>query len=183
MSFPFVLVRGAGDLATGTIVKLHKSGIKVLAVECANPSAIRRQAALCEAVYDGSATVEGVICRKIDNINEIERCFERCEVPLLVDEKLECLEKIKPVAVIDAIIAKKNLGTKIDMALVTIALGPAFVAGEDVHAVIETQRGHNLGRVIYKGSAAPNTGIPGVIAGESVKRVIHSPARSARLFG
>ncbi len=176
MSLPFVLVRGAGDLATGTIVKLHKSGIRVFAVECEKPSAIRRQAALCEAVYDGSATVEGVICRKITDLNDIERCFERCEVPLLVDEKLECLKKIKPVAVIDAIIAKKNLGTTMDMAFVTIALGPGFVAGEDVHAVIETQRGHNLGRVIYRGSAAPNTGIPGIIAGESVKRVIHSPA-------
>lgn len=176
MSFPFVLVRGAGDIATGTIVKLHKSGIKVLVTECQRPSAIRRQAALCEAVYNGSATVEGVICRKIEDIDEIERCFDRCEVPLLIDEKLDCLEKIKPVAVIDAILAKKNLGTKRDMALVTIAVGPGFVAGNDVDAVIETQRGHNLGRVFYTGSAAPNTGIPGVIAGESIKRVIHAPA-------
>ncbi len=176
MSFPFVLVRGAGDIATGTIVKLHKSGIKVLVTECQRPSAIRRQAALCEAVYNGSATVEGVICRKIEDIDEIERCFDRCEVPLLIDEKLDCLEKIKPVAVIDAILAKKNLGTKRDMALVIIAVGPGFVAGNDVDAVIETQRGHNLGRVFYTGSAAPNTGIPGVIAGESIKRVIHAPA-------
>ena len=97
MSFPFVLVRGAGDLATGTIVKLHKSGIKVLAVECANPSAIRRQAALCEAVYDGSATVEGVICRKIDNINETVELLKRRvnENEIIIDQLKVRIEKLE----------------------------------------------------------------------------------------
>lgn len=174
MMKPFVLVRGAGDIATGTIIKLHKSGIKVLACECENPSAIRRKAALCEAVYDGTSMVEGVISQKVETIEQIERAFQRCEVPVMVDEKLSILSSIKPVCVVDAILAKKNLSTRMDMAPITIALGPGFVAGKDVHAVIETKRCHNLGRIIYNGSAKPNTGKPGIIAGESTKRVIYA---------
>lgn len=177
MSVNFVLVRSAGDLATGTIIKLHNSGIKVLAVECENPSAIRRQASFSEAVYDKTAQVEGITCTRIQDISEMYTCFEKNEVPLIVDEKLDCLKKVKPCAVIDAILAKRNLGTNRDMSRITIGLGPGFTAGVDVDAVIETQRGHNLGRIIYNGSAQPNTGIPGVIAGESIKRVVHSPAK------
>lgn len=171
-----ILVRGAGDLATGTILHLHRCGFRVIAAECMQPSAIRRGAAFSEAVYDGVAMVEGVICRRIDSIDALEHCWERGEVPLIVDETLECLGLLRPAAIVDAILAKRNLGTRRDMARVTVALGPGFTAGDDVDAVVETMRGHDLGRVIYAGAALPNTGVPGLIAGEGTKRVIHAPA-------
>ena len=176
-----VLVRGAGDLATGTILKLYESGFSILAVECARPSAIRRAAAFCEAVYDGATTVEGVTCRRLaaPDPDAVTQCWERREIPLLVDETLECCKILQPAAVVDAILAKKNLGTRRDMAPITVGLGPGFTAGADVDAVIETMRGHNLGRVLYHGSALPNTGVPGAIAGETTRRVIHAPADGA----
>lgn len=178
---PFVLVRGAGDLATGTILKLHACGLRVLAAECAAPSAIRRAAAFSDAVYDGVSEVEGVICRRVDapDAELLARCWERYEVPLLVDETLACLGALRPAAVVDAILAKRNLGTRRDMAPITAALGPGFTAGEDVDAVIETMRGHDLGRVLYVGAAQPNTGVPGLIAGEGARRVVHAPADGA----
>lgn len=171
-----VLVRGAGDLATGTILHLHRCGLRVAAAECARPSAIRRAAAFSEAVYDGAAEVEGTVCRRVTEAWEMELCWVRGEVPLLVDETLACLEWLRPAAVVDAILAKRNLGTRRDMAAVTVGLGPGFTAGEDVDAVIETMRGHDLGRVLYEGAALPNTGVPGLIAGEGARRVIHAPA-------
>lgn len=174
-----VLVRGAGDLATGVILKLHRCGFAVLAAECARPSAIRRKAAFCEAVYDEAAEVEGVICRRVREYGEIERCHARGEVPLLVDEALDCLAAVRPAAVVDAILAKRNLGTHRAMAPITIGLGPGFAAGDEVDAVVETMRGHDLGRVLYAGAALPNTGVPGLVGGESRLRVIHAPADGA----
>lgn len=171
-----VLIRGAGDLATGTIVRLHRCGVRVLAVESAQPSAIRRAAALSEAIYDGAATVEGVTARRIDAVSQAEAIWVAGEVPLLADETLACLVQVRPAALVDAILAKRNLGTRRDMAPVTVALGPGFTAGQDVDAVIETMRGHDLGRVLYEGQALPNTGVPGLVGGESAKRVIHAPA-------
>ena len=171
-----IVVRGGGDLATGTIVKLYKCGFSVLITECQKPTAIRRKAAFCEAVYEGSATVEGITARLIHHINEIEGVLAQKEIPIIVMETMDEVATLAPVAVIDAILAKKNLGTTIHMAPITIALGPGFTAGVDVGAVIETQRGHNLGRVIYDGTAIPNTGIPGAISGYGKERVIHAPA-------
>lgn len=171
-----VLVRGAGDLATGVILRLHRCGFRVLAAECAQPSAIRRKAAFCEAVYDDAAEVEGVICRRTANLDKIAQCWTRGEIPLIVDESLACLDAVRPAAVVDAILAKRNLGTHRAMAPITIGLGPGFVAGADVDAVIETMRGHDLGRVLYTGAALPNTGVPGLVGGESRLRVIHAPA-------
>lgn len=176
---PCIAVRGAGDLATGTIVRLVNCGFRVFVLECTQPSAIRRQAALSEAVYDGAATVEGVTCRRITELNEAEAVWQSGEVPLIVDETGSCLEDLKPAVVVDAILAKCNLGTHQDMAPITIALGPGFTAGQDVDAVIETMRGHNLGRILYTGQAIPNTGIPGRIGGYSTERVIHAPATGA----
>ena len=174
-----VIVRGAGDLATGTIVRLVNSGFRVLLTECAQPSAIRRRAALSEAVYDGVTTVEGVTCRKIDALDQIETVWQNGEVPLIVDETGESIRKLNPTVVVDAILAKRNLGTTRDMACITVALGPGFTAGEDVDAVIETMRGHSLGRILYTGAAIPNTGVPGVIGGYAKERVIHAPADGA----
>lgn len=174
-----VIVRGAGDLATGTIVRLVNSGFPVLVTECTQPSAIRRRAALSEAVYDGAVTVEGVTCRKIDCLDQMDAVWQAGEVPLIVDETGDCIRTLKPTIVVDAILAKRNLGTIRDMACITVALGPGFTAGEDVDAVVETMRGHNLGRILYQGAAMPNTGVPGVIGGYSKERVIHAPADGA----
>lgn len=179
---PWVLVRGAGDLATGVIVRLHRCGFRVAVTECANPSAIRRRAALCEAVWQGQATVEGVTCRLVEDIDAAVRVSQADEVPLLVDERADCVAALHPAVVVDAILAKRNLGTNREMASVTVGLGPGFTAGEDVDAVIETMRGHHLGRVLLQGAAIPNTGVPGVIAGYAAERVIHAPALGKMTF-
>lgn len=171
-----IVVRGGGDLATGVIHRLWRAGFTPLVLECAQPAAIRRQVALCEAVYAGSATVEGMTGVLIHSLSEAVAVWQAGQVPVLVDEAAACVNILQPDIVIDAIIAKKNLGTHIEMAPLTIALGPGFTAGMDVHAVVETKRGHNLGRVILEGSAAPNSGIPGVIAGFGKERVLHAPA-------
>lgn len=172
-----IVVRGAGDLATGVIHRLHCCGYPVLALEIARPAAIRRKVAFSEAVYNGECTVENVRCRRAANAGEAMEIIRSGDVALLIDPNAECLNDVKPWALVDAILAKKNLGTTKEMAPRTIALGPGFTAGEDVQLVIETKRGHNLGRIIRQGSAAPNTGIPGVIAGYGKERVIHAPAQ------
>lgn len=181
-----LIVRGAGDIATGVIHRLAKSGFQVLALESEHPSAIRRKVAFSEAVYEGSTQVEGMTAVLIGKNTisekeyweiiwgEAEDVWKDGKIPVLVDPKGISITKFHPDIVIDAILAKKNLGTKRDMAPLTIALGPGFEAGKDVDAVIETMRGHNLGRIIYQGCAMPNTGTPGVIAGYGKERVIHA---------
>ena len=171
-----IIVRGGGDLATGTIYKLKKSGFPVLILEMAVPSAIRRNVAFCEAVWQGKQTVEDMTCYLAGSVAEAERMLAEGKLTVLVDPAGESIPKLKPLAVVDAILAKKNLGMNRDLAPITVALGPGIRAGEDVDAVIETKRGHNLGRVLWTGSAAPNTGIPGIIGGYGRERVIHSPA-------
>ncbi len=171
-----IIVRGGGDIATGTIYKLYKCGFKVLILEIANPSAIRRNVAFSEAVYQGKHTVEDVTCILAENIDEAVELLQAGNLVMLVDAKGESIEALKPMAVVDGILAKKNLGTHRKMADVVVALGPGFEAGKDVDAVIETMRGHSLGKVIYQGYAIKNTGVPGIIAGFSKERVIHSPA-------
>ena len=199
-----IICRGAGDLATGIIHRLHRAGHRVIALETDYPAAIRRQVSFCEAVYDGSAAVEGVTARLVpaladaetdtetySGINDtpaahiasekwdssvIEAVLEAGEVPLLIDPKGESIELLRPDVVVDAIIAKKNLGTTINMAPLVIGVGPGFTAGQDVHLVIESMRGHNLARIITDGMAQPNTGVPGNIAGFTSERVIHAPA-------
>lgn len=171
-----IIVRGGGDLATGTILKLYQSGFSVLILETANPSAIRRNVAFSEAVYQGSQTVEGVTCHLAADAVQAREFLSEGKLTMLIDPAGDCLGAFSPLAMVDAIIAKRNLDTRRDMAPITVALGPGFTAGADVDAVIETQRGHNLGRVLYEGSAAPNTGIPGKIAGFGRERVMHSPA-------
>ncbi len=171
-----IIVRGAGDISTGTIHRLARAGFPVLALEVARPSAIRRRVAFSEAVYDGAATVEGVTAVRIADIKEIDEVLARGEVPLLVDPAGESIRRLRPAVVVDAILAKRNLGTTMDMAPLTVALGPGFAAGRDVRYVIETMRGHDLGRIITEGSAAANTGVPGMIGGYGAERVIHAPA-------
>lgn len=171
-----IIVRGGGDLASGVIHKLYWCGYRVLILECEKPSAIRREISFCDAVYDGTSEVEGVLCRKVTEVNECENVWAAGEIPLMADEEGKVIWTLHPAAVIDGILAKKNLGTSREMAPLTIALGPGFEAGKDVDYVIETKRGHHLGRIIAEGSAIPNTGIPGMIGGYAKERVIHSPA-------
>lgn len=171
-----VIIRGGGDLASGTIRRLYRCGYRILVLECEKPTAIRRMVSFCEAVYDGQSSVEGVLCRKINSIEECEAVWAAGEIPLMVDTEGDTLKKYRPAALVDAILAKRNLGTTRDMSDLTIALGPGFVAGDDVDYVVETMRGHNLARVITKGAALPNTGVPGMIAGFGKERVIHAPA-------
>jgi len=171
-----IVVRGGGDLASGTILKLHSCGFAVLVLECEHPSAIRRNVSFSEAVYQGRQTVEDVCCTLAENEEAALNLLQKDDIAMLVDPEGACISRLRPLAVVDAILAKRNLGTHMDMAPITVALGPGFEAGRDVHAVVETKRGHNLGRVIYQGSAAPNTGIPGMIGGFAAERVIHSPA-------
>lgn len=172
-----IIVRGGGDLATGTIYKLKKSGFPVLILEVATPSAIRRNVAFSEAVYQGTQTVEDMTCHLAASMEQARTLLEEGRLTVLVDPRGESIPYFHPMAVVDAILAKKNLGTNRNMAPITVALGPGFTAGEDADAVIETKRGHHLGRVLWHGSAAPNTGIPGIIGGYGKERVIHSPAR------
>lgn len=183
-----IVVRGAGDLATGTIHRLKKAGFRLLVLEAEHPAAIRRQVALSEAVYAGSARVEDVEAVRMDVDlaekknrkelleQEMERIWKKDGVPVLVDPAGLSIAALRPAVVVDAILAKKNLGTTKEMAPLVIALGPGFTAGEDVDVVIETKRGHNLGRVIRSGSAVPNTGIPGIIGGYGQERVMHAQA-------
>ena len=142
--------------------------------EIANPSAIRRQVAFSEAVYEKSYTVEGVTCYFAENLTRAYELLKQRNVALMIDPDGAVIREVKPAAVVDGILAKKNLGTIMDMAPFTVALGPGFTAGVDVHAVVETMRGHKLGRIIYEGNAIPNTGIPGAIAGVAKERVIHA---------
>lgn len=170
-----IVIRGGGDIATGTIHKLHRCGFKVVILEIENPSAIRRSVCFSEAIYEGKVIVENVTSEKANNLDEVYSILERNNVPVIIDPHGKYLEKLKPLAVVDAILAKRNLGTRKDMAPITIALGPGFCAGKDVDVVIETMRGHDLGRIIESGYAMENTGIPGMINGVSKERVIYSP--------
>ena len=178
-----IVVRGGGDIATGTVAALSRAGYPVIILECARPTAIRRKVAFCDAIYErdrwygeGTKTVEGITCTLTSNIDDAMRRAQPGRPMILIDPEAKSLARLKPDVLVDAILAKKNLGTTIDMAPLTIALGPGFTAGVDVRCVIETMRGHDLGRIIARGSAAPNTGVPGVIGGYGAERVIHAPA-------
>jgi xanthine dehydrogenase accessory factor len=170
-----VLVRSGGDLASGIAVRLFRSGFKVCLVDTINPLAVRRTVSFCEAVYDGKKTIEGVTAIRINRPEEIDSVWEKEQIPILIDHANDTRHYLKPHVVVDAIVAKRNKGTQISDAPLVIGLGPGFTAGQDVHVVIETNRGHNMGRLIFEGTADPNTGVPGTIAGFSSERVFRAP--------
>ena len=176
MDLGIVVVRGGGDIASGTIQKLHRSGFKVLVLEIEKPTAIRRNVAFSDAIYNGETSVEGIKAVRVNNLEEIQKAFENEVIPIIVDSEGEYIKKVNPIAVVDAILCKRNLGTNKDMAPITVALGPGFNAGVDVDVVIETMRGHKLGRLIFDGYAMENTGVPGEISGYTKERVIYSNA-------
>lgn len=173
-----IICRGGGDLATGIVHRLFRAGFPVLVLETDSPAAIRRQVSFSEAVYDGTATVEGVTAERIASANRasVNHVLEEGRVPLLVDPEGSSIPLLKPDIVVDAIIAKKNLGTAKEMAPLVIGVGPGFTAGEDVDLVVESMRGHNLARIFTTGAALPNTGIPGNIGGFTKERVLHAEA-------
>ena len=169
-----IAIRGGGDLATGVAQKFYRSGFRVVVLETAVPLAIRRSVSLCAAVTEGSAQVEDLRAVFAEPA-QCEAFWQEGKIPVLIDPQAESLSLLRPAALVDAILAKRNLGTHIHMAPVVIGLGPGFEASRDVHAVIETMRGHDLGRVLFRGFALPNTGIPGEIGGKSAQRVLHAP--------
>ena len=177
-SWSFVaLIKGGGDLGTGVAHRLHRAGMRVVVTELAQPLVIRRPVAFASAVYEGTITVEGVVARRLPlDRAEIEAAWDRGEVPVLVDPEGLAVKVLRPNVVVDAILAKRNTGTRITDTPAVIALGPGFTAGVDCHAVIETERGHYLGRVIWDGPARPDTGVPGVVGGQSARRVLRAPA-------
>jgi xanthine dehydrogenase accessory factor len=171
------IVKGGGDLGTGVVYRLHRAGLRVLVTELPQPLVIRRAVALAAAVYEGVVEIEGLVGRRVQGDQEIAAAWERGEVPVLIDPEAAAVARLRPTLLVDGIMAKKNLGTRIDDAPLVIALGPGFVAGRDAHAVIETQRGHYLGRALYTGAAAPNTGVPGSTAGMTRQRVLRAPTQ------
>ena len=173
------VIRGAGDIASAIALRLVRCGIDVAMTEVGQPLTVRRTVAFSEAVRLGKTQVEGVTAvRASDAEHALELLAGGC-VPVLVDPQCECLETLAPDSVVDAILAKRNLGTAMDMAPVVIGVGPGFTAGIDCHAVVETMRGHTLGRVYYRGSALPNTAVPGLVGGFAGERVLRATGDGA----
>lgn len=172
-----IAIKGAGELASAVAWRLHRSGMPLLVLlEREDPLAVRRGVSFSEAVYDGRKTVEGISASRAATPEACGRLWERGEIAVLIDPRGESLPRLRPDVVVDAILAKRNMGTTLADAPLVIGLGPGFSAGRDVHRVIETNRGHNLGRIIEAGEAEPDTGIPGEIAGVSAARLLRAPA-------
>jgi len=171
-----IIMRGAGDLATGVALRLYRAGLRrLLLLETRHPLAVRRLAAFSEAVYCKTVNVEGIQARLTASPDDISRCWQAGEIPVLVDPQGHSIASLAPDVVVDAIIAKRNTGTSRQDAGLVIGLGPGFVAGKDVDYVVETMRGHNLGRVVYSGAALADTGIPGAIQGMTSERLLRAP--------
>ena len=169
-------VKGAGEMASGVAWRLYRANMKkIFLMEIEKPLAVRREVSFCEAVRSGRKTVEGVEAVLVRDSDDFPEAWKQGKIPVLMDPRWESVARVKPDAIVDAILAKRNIGTRKEEAALVVGLGPGFEAGKDVHAVIETQRGHDMGRVITSGGAAPNTGVPGEIGGHSAKRVIKAP--------
>ncbi|AGX42822.1 selenium-dependent molybdenum cofactor biosynthesis protein YqeB [Clostridium saccharobutylicum] len=169
-----ILIKGAGDLATGVAHRLKKCGFDIVMTEIAQPTTVRRTVAFSQAVYDKEVEVEGIKAILALKNDDIDNIISNGNIAVLVDEEAKIVDEIKPDVIIDAIIAKKNLGTHIDDAQIVIALGPGFTAGVDCNCVVETKRGHYLGKSIYNGNAIPDTGVPGNIGGYTNERIIRA---------
>lgn len=170
-----VTIRGGGDLATGVAVRLFCAGFKIVILEIERPTVIRLPVSFARTVYEDKIVVEDIEAVLTSFWEKTEDIIKEGKIPVLIDPQGCCIKKLSPTVLVDAILAKRNLGTRIDQAPLVIGLGPGFTAGKDVNVVIETKRGHNLGRVYYQGQAAPDTGIPGEVGGESKKRLLRAP--------
>jgi xanthine dehydrogenase accessory factor len=172
------IIKSAGEMGSGIAWRLYRAGFKrIVMLDIAGPMAVRRSVCFCEAIYDGVKVVDTITAVAARTDGEIEQALEKAQIPVVVDHAWQTIAAWKPQVVIDAILAKQNLGTHIEEAELVIGLGPGFSAGVDAHVVIETNRGANCGRLIYKGCAEKNTGIPGSVMGHGVKRVVRAPAR------
>ena len=183
-----IAIKGAGEMASAVAWRLYMANLrKILMLETANPLAVRRKVSFCEALHDGSQIMEGVKAIMAGSITDIHTAWEQGKIAVAADPQWRLLEKLRPQVVVDAILAKKNLGTRMAEAELVIGLGPGFNAGSDVHMVIETNRGHDLGRILTTGTAEANTGVPGDIAGFTKERVLRAPAagqfRTTRSIG
>jgi xanthine dehydrogenase accessory factor len=176
-----ILMKGAGDLASGVAVRLFRCGFRLVMTEIAQPLMVRRTVSFGEAVYEGAMQVEGIQAMRVACSAEAREAISEGRIPILIDPEAHCRRELYPAVLIDAVMAKHNTGTRIDDAPLVVALGPGFTAGVDCHAVVETNRGHNLGRVIYSGSAEPDTGQPGEIGGKSRERILRAPVPGAVL--
>lgn len=170
-----IVIKGGGEMASGVATRLHRAGFgRILMLETAAPLAVRRTVSFCEAVYDGEQRVEGLVARRAERSDSVEAIWRSGMLAVMVDPAWESLRRFQPRVSIDAVLAKRNLGTAIDEAPLVIALGPGFRAGRDAHRVVETQRGHNLARLYDEGEAEPNTGVPGNIGGYDRERVLRA---------
>jgi xanthine dehydrogenase accessory factor len=176
-----VLIKGAGDLASGTAYRLRSCGFPVVMTDTAQPLAVRRGVAFAQAVYAGETTIQGVTGRRADGPASALAALEEGLIPVLVDPEASCRAALRPTVLVDAIMAKANTGTSITHAPLVVALGPGFVAAEDCHAVVETSRGHDLGRVLWTGSALPDTGVPGTLGDHAARRVLRAPCAGSLL--
>lgn len=175
-NFPFILIRGGGDLATGVAARLYRSGFGVIITEVAKPKAVRRLVSLAEAVFDGSVQIEDLHCKLVDDPSQALEVSGEGSIPLLVDPDGSTRFKLRPTALVDARMLKSEPELGVDAAPLVVGLGPGFRAGENCHAVVETNRGHYLGRVIWEGIAEEDTGVPEPIAGYDADRVLRAPA-------
>ena len=171
-----VLIRGAGDLASGIALRLHHAHMQVVMTDLPHPTAIRRTVCFSQALLFGTMQVEDMIAERAVSLEDIPAILARGNIAVLADPEAKCIARLHPDAVVDAILAKRNLGTRITDAPCVIGVGPGFTAGVDCHAAVETMRGHYLGRVITDGSPIPNTNIPGLIGGFAGERVLRAPA-------
>jgi xanthine dehydrogenase accessory factor len=176
MSEHLVVVKGGGDLASGVVYRLKRAGYPVIVTELAAPLLVRRAVAFGEAVYAGQVEIDGITARRVDSTEAARDMAANEAVPVLVDPAAAAVRALRPAVVVDGIMAKMNTGTRIDDAPLVVALGPGFTAGVDCHAIVETMRGHGLGRLLYRGTAAPDTGTPGTVAGHTADRVLRAPA-------
>lgn len=170
-----VLVRGAGEMGSAAAARLIRSGFKVVLTDIETPLAVRRKVSFSEALHDGRARVEELEARSAASLDEVKDLWEQGLTPVVVDPGFDLAAELKPEVIVDAVLAKRNLGLKTGLAELVVALGPGFEAGRDADVVVETNRGHNLGRLIRKGQAEPDTGTPGEIAGRTSTRVLRSP--------
>jgi xanthine dehydrogenase accessory factor len=182
MNTSLIAVKGAGDLATGVIHRLTRAGFTVIASELAQPTVLRRTIAFAEAVTQGHTTVEGITACHVSTLDDVTQAFERGDVPVVVDADGAFIKAMRPTVLVEATLSKRNSGITINDAPIVIALGPGYEAGKDAHAVIETNRGHNLGRVYLQGYAEANTGVPGMIGGYAAERVLRAPC-AGLLYG
>lgn len=176
LSQRIICIKGAGEMASGVACRLYAANLKrIVMLETSQPLAVRRHVSFCEALAQTTQTVEAITARLATDTTEIEACWRQGLIAVVIDPQWQTCKTLRCDILIDAILAKRNLGTNQKEAALVIGLGPGFIAGDDVHCVIETQRGHHLGRVIYQGSALPNTGIPGEIGGFASERVLRAP--------